>query len=94
MSSLTFPHVTPEQYAALHTAATAAGIPINGQSGTVTAHGCEFSYSWIGYPGCKDAPLTIRLLHAPFMCGGIALGKIHDLVEQVLTPPVEPAETS
>jgi len=28
--------------------------------------------------------VSTTLLHAPFMCGGMALGKLHDLVEGVL----------
>ena len=91
---LTFPAVTPAQWAALKTEAATAGIDLTGYSGTASAHGCTVAYDYAGHDGCGTAPLTLTLEHAPFMCGGIALGKLHDLVESVLPAPVQPAEKS
>lgn len=95
-ASLTFPSVTPSQWQAVKDAAASNGITIVGVSGTASAHGCTVRYQWEGWPGCESAALNLALLHAPLFCGGIALGKLHDLVEQVLTknqPPVAPAES-
>ena len=96
-TTLTFPNVTAAQYAALQGAAAKDGIAIVGNAGTVTAHGCTVKYIWDGWAGCANCALYLTLLHAPFMCGGMALGKLHDLVEGVLNPqpqPAAPAESS
>ena len=95
-TTLTFTNVTAEQYAALQASAAKAGIAIVGTMGTVEAHNCTVQYRYDGWAVSAGGPLYLTLLHAPFMCGGIALGKLHDLVEGVLNPqpPVAPAETS
>ena len=91
---LTFPSVTPEQYAALEAQAAAAGIDITGSGGQVQAHGCTVAYRYLGHQG-GNGPLTLTLLHAPPFCGGIALHKLHDLVDNALNQqPVAPAEKS
>lgn len=94
--TLTFPDVTPAQFQQLQAAAQKDGIAIIAAQGTVQAHGCTVFYHYTGWSGCSGADLILTLLHAPFMCGGIALGKLHDLVEGVLNPqpPVSPAESS
>lgn len=90
---LTFPTVTPAQYAALKCQAVRAGLTLIGYSGAVSSHDCTVAYDYAGHPGCTSAPLTVTLLSHPPLCGGIALGKLHDLIESVLAPAA-PAETS
>lgn len=96
-AQLTFPGVTPAQYEALKAAAAKNGITITGVTGTVESRGCTISYAYAGWPGCTSAPLSLTLVHAPMFCGGMALGKLHDLVQEVLdqtTAPADPAESS
>jgi len=86
--------ITPAQYASLQAAAAKAGIPITGTRGTITAHGCTIAYNFPIWPGAASAALTIDVVEAPPFCAGMALHKIHDLIEGVLSAPVAPAEKS
>lgn len=90
-STLMFSPVTEGQYAQLRALAEAHGISIVGYEGATEARGCTVGYCY----HLAEKQLELTLLKAPPFCGGIAVGKLHDLVEQVLRPaatgPAAPA---
>ncbi len=86
---LTF-QVTPAQFGAIQAAAKANGVVIEGETGAAAAHGCRVSYHYS--PAAQV--LSLCLTSAPPFCAGMALHKLHDMIEQVIQPPAQPAETS
>lgn len=59
---LTFSNVTPDQFAALAAKARAAGIALNGNTGSASKFGVEVAWNYI--PATQQ--LTLHCLRAPF----------------------------
>jgi len=59
---LVFSSITPQQFAQLTQKATAAGINMNGDSGTASSFGVEVSWNY----SASAQQLTIQCLSTPF----------------------------
>jgi hypothetical protein len=76
-----FNGVTPDQYARLVEKAKAAGIEINGNTGSATKFGVEIAWNYT--PATQE--LTLQCLKTPFFMNASEVNtKIHSLVEQSL----------
>jgi hypothetical protein len=79
--SQTFPNVTPEHFATIEKKAQGAGVPIQGNAGTASSFGGEFT--WTYDPAASQ--LTITVTQTPFLmnCESVN-GRIKSLVESIL----------
>jgi hypothetical protein len=76
-----FNGVTPDQYARLVEKAKAAGIEINGNTGSATKFGVEIAWNYT--PATQE--LTLQCLKTPFFMNASDVNtKIHSLVAQSL----------
>ena len=78
---LVFSSITPQQFAQLTQKATAAGINMNGDSGTASSFGIEVS--WIYSAPAQQ--LTLQVLNTPFFMGPEAVNeRIKQLVKETV----------
>ncbi len=77
-----FEGIGPEQYARLAEKARAAGIELNGPSGTASKFGVEVSWNYVE----ASRQLTLHTLKTPFFVSAADVdAKIQSLVKQSLT---------
>ena len=83
----TFSAISQDQFNCLLSKAAAAGLPLNGNSGTASKSG--FTIQWNYDPAASV--LEIQCLSNPFFvpCSSVN-GKIHDLVEECMAPSSTP----
>lgn len=78
---LAFSGIAPEQFAALCAKAKAAGIELDGNSGTASKYGVEVR--WDYSPAARQ--LALEVLKTPFFVGAADVyAKLQSLVEQSL----------
>ncbi len=76
-----FNNVTPEQYARLVEKARAAGIDLNGNTGTASKYGVEIAWNYS--PEAQE--LSLQTVKAPFfMSASDVDSRIHSLVHSSL----------
>lgn len=74
-----FEGITPEQYARLVAKAKAAGIDLNGNSGTASKYGVEVAWNYV--PEAQE--LTLQCLKTPFFVSAADVdAKIQTLVKE------------
>jgi hypothetical protein len=80
--SQTFNNITPEQFAKLCEKAQAAGIPLNGNSGTAEKMGIEVTWNY----SPDSQQLNIQSTHVPFFvsCNDVNT-RISNLISQTLS---------
>lgn len=78
---LVFSPITPEQFALLTQKASAAGIPMSGDSGTASSFGVEVSWNY----SAAALQLSLQVLKTPFFMGPEAVNaKIQELVKETV----------